>query len=359
VQLDGQHPVSSTRNLPSRSEHHGKTALIGRILGGVPGNRRNDSRQRNEGHPSVRDNDEQEVQQSNHQPQNQCGARPQGQAPLEASLHDAPTINLRHNINDGRNARHVIKARRRDRTNRYHDDDDNDRFPVFTSNITNKFYPKEFKPVGIPKYDGKQDPRQWIRCYSIAIEVSGGSKSTKTLYFPVALESTPLTWLESLKPNSIDSWKNLKRAFIDNFQGSMIRVSTRHDLSHVKQEMNETLRSTITNITDEDVIRCFQNRLFSKHTYHDFGRNRPTTAVELRDMMARWADQEEEENDRFPKRNSDKQGNGNGHFDKSQRSHSGNPRKRKPDQEVAAVERNLRGKKLGNNDTQFEKVLHK
>jgi hypothetical protein len=46
--------------------------------------------------------------------------------------------------------------------------------------------------------------------------------------------------------------------------------------------------------------------------------------VELRDMMARWVDQEDEENDRFPKRNNDKQSNGNGHFDKSQRNHSGN-----------------------------------
>jgi hypothetical protein len=51
-------------------------------------------------------------------------------------------------------------------------------------------------------------------------EVYGGSNSTKALYIPVALESAPLTWLESLKPNSIDSWEDLKRAFIDNFQGS-------------------------------------------------------------------------------------------------------------------------------------------
>jgi hypothetical protein len=138
-------------------------------------------------------------------------------------------------------------------------------------------------------------------------------------------------WLESLKPNSIESWEDLKRAFIDNFQGSMIRAGTRHNLSQVKQEMNETVRShtrcffetcaTIANITDEDVIRCFQNGLFSKHTYHDFGRNPLTTAVELCDMMARWADQENEENGCFPKRNHDKQGNGYGHFDKSQRNH--------------------------------------
>jgi hypothetical protein len=116
----------------------------------------------------------------------------------------------------------------------------------------------------------------------------------------MALESAHLTWLETLKPNSINSWVDLKWAFIDNFQGAMIRVGTHHDLSQVKQEMNETLRSytrrffmmraTIANITDEGVIRCFQNGLFSKHTYHDFGHNRPTTAMELRDTMVRWAD---------------------------------------------------------------------
>jgi hypothetical protein len=95
----------------------------------------------------------------------------------------------------------------------------------------------------------------------------------------------------------------------------------------VKQEMNETLRSytrhffetrtTIANINDEDIIRCFQHGLFSKNMYHDFGCNYPTTVVELRDMMARRADQEDEENNRFPKRNHDKQGNANGHFNKS------------------------------------------
>jgi hypothetical protein len=50
------------------------------------------------------------------------------------------------------------------------------------------------------------------------------------------------------------------------------------------------MRATIANITDEDVIRCFQNGHFSKHTYHDFKRNRQTTATELHDMMAQWTD---------------------------------------------------------------------
>jgi hypothetical protein len=366
MQLDGQYPMSSTRNQHSRSERHGDIALVSRTPEGGPGSRRNDNRQLNKGHPSAHGNNEQEVQQPT---RNQHGARHQGQDPLEANLHDAPMINLRQKINKGRDARRVIELRRKDRTGRCNDDDDSDCFPAFTTSITDKSYPKDFKPVEIPKYDGKQDPHQWIRCYSVASEVSMGSNSTKSLYFLVALESAPLMWLGSLKPNSIDSWEDLKRAFIDNFQGSMIRVGTRHDLSQVKKEMNEIPRSytrrffetrtTIANITDEHIIRWYQNRLFLKHTYHDFGRNHPTTAVELRDMMARWPNQEDEENDRYPKRNHDKQGNSNGHFDKSQRNHLGNTRKRKPDHEVMAIKRNPHGKKSGNNHSEYKQVMHK
>jgi hypothetical protein len=65
----------------------------------------------------------------------------------------------------------------------------------------------------------------------MAIEVAGGSNMTKVIYFPMALESAPLTWLESLKPNSIDSWDDLKKVFFNNFEGSITRVGTRHDLA--------------------------------------------------------------------------------------------------------------------------------
>jgi hypothetical protein len=159
VQLDGQHPISPTQNQPSRSERHGDTALVSRTPRGGPGIQRDDNCQRNEGHPSTHGNNEQEVQQPT---RNQCGVRHHGQDPLEANLHDAPTIDLRRKINEGRDTRLVIEARRRDRTGRQHNDNDSDHFPAFTTSITDKSYPKDFKPVGILKYDGKQDPRQWI-----------------------------------------------------------------------------------------------------------------------------------------------------------------------------------------------------
>jgi hypothetical protein len=100
----------------------------------------------------VRGNVNKEVQQPPRPPRSQHTARPQGEAQPKASLHNAPMVDLREKINDGRDARHIIKARKKHQLDRYHDADDSDRFPVFTSNITDRSYPKDFKLVGIPKW---------------------------------------------------------------------------------------------------------------------------------------------------------------------------------------------------------------
>jgi hypothetical protein len=39
--------------------------------------------------------------------------------------------------------------------------------------------PDKFKPLGITKYDAKQDPIQWLRCYALSIENAGGNSDTK------------------------------------------------------------------------------------------------------------------------------------------------------------------------------------
>ena len=160
-------------------------------------------------------------------------------------------------------ARDIINARRR-----AHLADNSDRFPVLSSIFDNIEYPKDFKHTNIQKYDGKQDPDQWLCLYSTALSVAEGDTNTKVLYFLMVLEPAPLTWLESLARESIHSWEDLKKAFIDNFQGSLHRVATRHALSMCKQEQGESIRSyvkrffdtraTIPNVADDDIIDYFQ-----------------------------------------------------------------------------------------------------
>jgi hypothetical protein len=44
---------------------------------------------------------------------------------------------------------------------------DNVNFPAFSPRLRNLLLPDKFKPLGITKYDAKQDPIQWLRCYGL------------------------------------------------------------------------------------------------------------------------------------------------------------------------------------------------
>jgi hypothetical protein len=105
---------------------------------------------------------------------------------------------------------------------------DNDGFPAFSAWLRNLLIPEKFKPLGITKYDAKQDPVQWLRCYAFSIENAGGNNDMKCLYFPFCLDQAPLTWLESLEKYSIDKWVQLKEQFTSNFAGAMGRSGTRN-----------------------------------------------------------------------------------------------------------------------------------
>jgi hypothetical protein len=227
--------------------------------------------------------------------------------------------------------------------------DCSDRFPTFSTRFSSYKYPEGFKPIGITKYDGKQAPQQWLRCYSTAIEVAGDSNITKVVYFPMALDPALLTWLESLSNNSIDSWERLKKVFIDNFQGAIACAGTHHDLAQCKQECNKLLRSytccffnvraTIANISEEHIIGCFYNGITDPGIYRDFGRNRPKTVASLRDMMHDWSEQDEKMGERFPQRqDSNLRCPNDNRNDKGQRDFSGPPRKQKPDDIITAID---------------------
>jgi hypothetical protein len=139
----------------------------------------------------------------------------------------------------GYDARRKIEEIRRNKSSTA---GDNDGFPAFSSRLRNLLLPEKFKPLGITKYDAKQDLVQWLRCYALSIENAGANNDTKCLYFPFCLDQAPLTWLESLEKYSIDKWDQLKEQFTSNFVGAMGRSGTRMDLATVKQEQGETLR---------------------------------------------------------------------------------------------------------------------
>jgi hypothetical protein len=69
----------------------------------------------------------------------------------------------------------------------------------------------------------------------------------------------------------------------------------------VKQEQGETLHQymrcffdkhvMVVDVTDNEVISLFQDRLYHRRTFEDFGRRRPSSLTKLKDMITSWADE--------------------------------------------------------------------
>jgi hypothetical protein len=125
------------------------------------------------------------------------------------------------------------------------------------------------------------------------------------------------------------------------------------DLAMVKQERGETLRkymrrffdkrATVVDVTDKKVIDLFQDGLYHRRTFEDFGRRRPSSITKLKDMITSWADEEDKANAKYDaihgKSKQNPGGSKNNTWDQGGRNnYSGPNRKRKPDNIVAAIQ---------------------
>jgi hypothetical protein len=81
------------------------------------------------------------------------------------------------------------------------------------------------------------------------------------------------------------------------------------DLAMVKQEQGETLckymrrffdkRAIVVDVTDKEVIDLFQDGLYRRRTFEDFGRRRQSSITHLKDMITSWADEEDNANAKY------------------------------------------------------------
>jgi hypothetical protein len=101
-------------------------------------------------------------------------------------------------------------------------------------------------------------------------------------------------------------------------------------------------RATVVDVTDKEVIDLFQDGLYNRRTFEDFGRRRPSSITKLKDMITSWADEEDKVNAKYDAirvKSKQNAGNNNNNRDQGSRNnnYSGPNRKRKPDNTVAAI----------------------
>jgi hypothetical protein len=58
-------------------------------------------------------------------------------------------------------------------------------------------------------------------------------------------------------------------------------------------------RATVVDVTNKEVIDLFQDGLYHRRTFEDFGRRRPSSITHLKDMITSWADEEDKANAKY------------------------------------------------------------
>lgn len=135
-------------------------------------------------------------------------------------------ISLRDRIDESKEGRHAHELRHREEYECDHGDPYRSRAAAqsgllpFTNRLRNIRWPRSFNVSELPTYNGKQDPRQWIMLYEIAVRAVGGSEDVMANYLPVVINHVANQWLLGLKEKSIDSWTQLKESFIKNFMAT-------------------------------------------------------------------------------------------------------------------------------------------
>jgi hypothetical protein len=97
-------------------------------------------------------------------------------------------------------------------------------------------------------YDRKANPEQWVTLYEITVQVAVGDEDVMANYLLVVINQSANQWLLSLQEGSINTWAELRKAFVDNYMATWQQPGNKYDLEKVRDYPNEPLR---------DYILCF------------------------------------------------------------------------------------------------------
>ena len=73
----------------------------------------------------------------------------------------------------------------------------------------------------------------------IAVGIACSNKRVAVRYVPLMLQGPARAWLNSLQPNSVNSWLDFKTAFVRNFTSTYVRPSSARLLALCVQDQDE------------------------------------------------------------------------------------------------------------------------
>jgi hypothetical protein len=85
----------------------------------------------------------------------------------------------------------------------------------------------------------------WIDSYLMAMGIVGHTDLLAAHYLPLMMDGDTRQWVNTLEPNIIDSWEDMRATFVNHFESSYSSTTSIEDLERYVQGRNESTRSWV------------------------------------------------------------------------------------------------------------------
>ena len=123
----------------------------------------------------------------------------------------------------------------------------------FTASINAYPLPTKFKMPSLDLYDGMRDPFDYIATFKTTMHFQGVPDEIMCRAFPTTLKSLARVWFSKIPPNSVSSFEELSKLFVNNFIGGQRHKRSSSILLTIIQGENESLQSFITRFNRESL----------------------------------------------------------------------------------------------------------
>ena len=161
----------------------------------------------------------------------------------------------------------------------------------FTALINGHPLPPKFKMPSLDSYDGTHDPFDHIATFKTTMYLQGVLDEIMCKAFPTTLKGPARVWFSKIPPNSVSSFEELSKSFVNNFIGGQRHKRSSSSLLTIEQGENESLQSFITRfnrealtvdeVDDKLLLAAFHNGVKSDLLIHKLYEKEPQSMVEL------------------------------------------------------------------------------
>nr|GEZ35684.1 reverse transcriptase domain-containing protein [Tanacetum cinerariifolium] len=100
-------------------------------------------------------------------------------------------------------------------------------------------------PSHVKTYDGSEDPEDQLKIFQAAAKVERWAMPTWFHMFNSTLTRSARVWFDDLPPESIDSYDDLKEAFLVNFCQQKKCIKDPVEIHHIKQREGESMKDFV------------------------------------------------------------------------------------------------------------------